>query len=363
MPMHCEVHKVPMNAPDDMSALKRLIDSGVINPSEIVAILGKTEGNGGVNDFTRAYATQSLLCYLSQTLNVSVDSLHGRISFVMSGGTEGILSPHMTVFTVRRVAGNGHFTGGLAISVSRTDNYLPEDIGTMRQVEKVAKGVTQAISATGIINLADVHFVQIKCPLLTTEKIAEARSRSKTVVTEDTYKSMAYSRAASSLGVAIAMKELKMDQIEERDILHNSKLYSSVASASSGLEINHDEIVVMGNSPLSSSPYRIGHSLMENALDKDAVSRALWSAGVKNPKAVSLVNVFAKAEADPSGFILGQRHTMLTDTDVSPTRMARATVGAVLASEVRDPMLYVSGGAEHQGVPGGGPLAVVFIQE
>ena len=37
----------------------RLIDEGLISPREIVAILGKTEGNGCVNDFTRGYATMA----------------------------------------------------------------------------------------------------------------------------------------------------------------------------------------------------------------------------------------------------------------------------------------------------------------
>lgn len=41
-----------------------------------------------------------------------------------------------------------------------------------------------------------------------------------------------------------------------------------------------------------------------------------------------------KAEADPSGRILGRRHTMMEDSDISHTRMARAVVAAVLAAEV-----------------------------
>ena len=73
----------------------------------------------------------------------------------------------------------------------------------------------------------------------------------------------------------------------------------------------------------------------------------------------SLVNVFCKAEADASGQIMGCRHTMMDDSDISHTRMARAVVGAVVASAVQDPMIYVSGGSEHQGPAGGGPIAIV----
>jgi uncharacterized membrane protein len=45
-----------------------------------------------------------------------------------------------------------------------------------------------------------------------------------------------------------------------------------------------------------------------------------------------LVQVLAKAEADPTGFTRGRRHTMLDDSEVNHTRHARAVVGGVLAS-------------------------------
>jgi Amidohydrolase ring-opening protein (Amido_AtzD_TrzD) len=33
------VHKLPMNSPNDVSALERLIDQGAVNPAEIVALI------------------------------------------------------------------------------------------------------------------------------------------------------------------------------------------------------------------------------------------------------------------------------------------------------------------------------------
>jgi cyanuric acid amidohydrolase len=50
---------------------------------------------------------------------------------------------------------------------------------------------------------------------------------------------------------------------------------------------------------------------------------------------------------------------MLNDSDINNTRVARAVVTAVVASVVGDPMVYISGGAEHQGPSGGGPVAVI----
>ena len=64
--------------------------------------------------------------------------------------------------------------------------------------------MTLAMKDAGITSPADVHFVQIKCPLLTKERIEEATRRGQKTATEDTYHSMALSRGASALGVALA---------------------------------------------------------------------------------------------------------------------------------------------------------------
>src|SRR5882724_12619636 len=90
--MQIGVHKVAMAAPNDVSELAKLIDSGAVNPSEIVALIGKTEGNGGANDFTRGFATLSYQLMLASRLGLSPKEVGERIAFVWSGGTEGVLS-------------------------------------------------------------------------------------------------------------------------------------------------------------------------------------------------------------------------------------------------------------------------------
>src|SRR5712671_232936 len=97
--MQIGVHKVTMAAPNDVSELAKLLDAGTVNPNEIVALIGKTEGNGGANDFTRGFATSSYQTLIAKHLKVSPEEVGQRIAFVWSGGTEGVLSPHATVFT------------------------------------------------------------------------------------------------------------------------------------------------------------------------------------------------------------------------------------------------------------------------
>ncbi|PSN14497.1 cyanuric acid amidohydrolase [filamentous cyanobacterium CCT1] len=344
--MKVDVFKIAQSGPDDLSGLANLIAHQRLDPKTIVAVLGKTEGNGCVNDFTRGFAVATLKGYLQSLIG---DALASQIVFVMSGGTEGVLSPHLTVFTRQTEGLVGPTQPGLVLGVGHTRDFAIDEIGTLTMVQVVAEGVKGAIAAAGLTS-AEVHFVQIKCPLITAVRHAEA------AVTQDSYKSMAYSRGASALGVAVALGELQLEQITNADICHNYGLYSTIASASAGVELQNCEILVLGNAPNSHSHYQIGHSVMAHALDVAAVNRAIASAGGSS---ALIVNVFAKAEADPSGQILGRRHTMLDDSDINHTRMARAVVGAAIASVVQDPMIYVSGGSEHQGPPGGGPIAVI----
>lgn len=349
--MKVNVFKISQNCPNDLTALEALIEAGKLDPAKIVAILGKTEGNGCVNDFTRGFAVQTLQSYLQAKTDTETAA---KIVYVMSGGTEGVLSPHLTVFTRQDSAPDESRRWGLVLGVNHTRDFLPDEIGTLAMVEAVADGVKAAIADAGLAT-QDVHFIQIKCPLVASDG-SNASHEVAQIKTQDSYESMAYSRGASALGAAIALGEVNWDQLTADGICRNYAVYSNVASASAGIELQNCEILVLGNAADSTSSFIIGHSVMQHALDAEAVRAAIASTGQPSER---VVNLFAKAEADPTGLILGRRHTMLNDSDINHTRMARAVVGAVVASVVRDPMIYVSGGSEHQGPPGGGAIAAI----
>lgn len=368
--MDVGVYKIGMAGPDDVSGLQKLVDEGTINASEIVAILGKTEGNGNVNDFTRGFSTMAFKKYLTEELNVSENELETKVAFVMSGGTEGVMSPHATIFTKREIKDQvDNKSKSLGIEVGFTRDFRPEEIGTMEMVKEVERVVKDLIEKAGIENNEDVHFVQIKCPLLTSDRVMEAKNRGEKVATEDTYKSMGYSRGASALGVALAVGEVDEAELSEEDILSNWDLYSNVASTSAGVELMNCEIILMGNTDKSISKYQIGHSEMKDSIDLEGVLQAIKNSGLEIKEIPikegvdRIVNILAKAEASPNGHVRGRRTTMLTDSDISYTRHARSVVNAVIASVVQDPMVYVSGGAEHQGPAGGGPVAVIIEKE
>jgi cyanuric acid amidohydrolase len=359
-----DVIRVPTHGPGDVSGLMALVGGGALEPSSILAVLGKTEGNGGVNDFTREYAVAALCNALSSHLKIAPREVEARIAFVMSGGTEGVLSPHMTVFARSRLpegADERVSEKRLSVGIAHTRDFLPEEIGRDAQIGETAKAVEAAMRDALIDAVCDVHFVQIKCPLLTAERVKEAAARGKTVVTASSYASMGYSRGASAIGVAKALGEIGADVGEGR-LLKDWSLYSSVASCSAGIELMHNVVILVGNSRFSSSPFKISHAVMRDAIDLPAVMRALESVGLSAldaPSQSRLVNIFAKAEASPDGAIRGLRHTMLDDSDINATRHARAAVGGLIGGVAGTGAVYVSGGAEHQGPAGGGPVAVI----
>ena len=73
----------------------------------------------------------------------------------------------------------------------------------------------------GITDPADVHYVQTKTPLLTIHTIRDAKSRGKTVWTEETHQSMDLSNGCTALGVAVGLGEIDMPS--DADVMHRPR--------------------------------------------------------------------------------------------------------------------------------------------
>jgi cyanuric acid amidohydrolase len=355
-----KVHRISAAAPDDVGGIETAIAAGRIDPNGVMAVLGKTEGNGLVNDYTRGYAAAALTQLFQRHLPPDQAT---QICLVMSGGTEGGMAPHWTV--VERAEGEGAPGPALAIGRAHSPPLAAEHLGRMAQVEMVVAAVRAALLDAGIDDPRDVHFVQVKCPLLTAQRVGEAKARGANVIASGTLSSMGLSRAASALGVAVALGEIEVTRLKDEQIGSDWSQWSAVASCSAGVELLGHEIVVFGMSPAWSGPLGIDHAVMSDAIDVEAVRGAMGRLGLpadgQLPPAERrrLLAVLAKAEASHDGRLRGHRHTMLDDSDISATRHARAFVCGALAGLVGHAELYVSGGAEHQGPDGGGPVALV----
>jgi len=357
--MRVGVHKVLMNSPNDVSGLEMLIASGTVDPGEIVAVIGKTEGNGGANDFTRGFATLSFSLLLAGRLGIAPEEVTRRVAFVWSGGTEGVLSPHGTVFT-RSGAAAPAGEPRLAIGVAVTRDFAPEEVGTMAEVREVAEAVRRAQLEAGIVAASDVHYVQVKGPLLTPAAVADADRRGAKLVTRDPNGSKPYARGATALGVALGLGELADGALSDAVIAQRMDLFSTVANTSAGGELRNCEVLLFGNSAEASGELRIGHAVLRDVIDAEGVRAAISDAlGGRAADPARVVAMFAKAEAPPNGMVRGRRTTMLSDADINYERHARAALGAVIASVTGDAAIFVSGGTEHQCAPGEAPIAAI----
>ena len=219
--MAIEVAKVELKNVQDASGVEACIKNGQFTADQVIAVIGKTEGNGGVNDFTRILADQAFRAVLLKHGNRSEAEI-AQIPMVWSGGCDGVITPHATVFARNDKTGPAS-KSRLAIGTAMSAEILPEDIGRPAMVEKVAEGVKAAMRDAGIDDPADVHYVQTKTPLLTIESVLDAQARGKHVACE-VHNSMGVSNGTTGLGIAVALGEIGMPKAEE--ICHNLDLYS-----------------------------------------------------------------------------------------------------------------------------------------
>ena len=359
--MAIDVLKVELKTVQDATGLELAIEHGRFAADEVVAVIGKTEGNGGVNDFTRILADHAFRDVLARRGTRSRQAVEA-IPMVWSGGCDGVMTPHATVFARDARTGPAD-RSRLVIGTAMSAELRPEDIGRPAMVEKVAEGVRAAMRDAGIDDPSDVHYVQTKTPLLTIDSVQDAERRGHTAACE-IHDSMGVSNGTTALGIGVALGEIAMPSASQ--ICKDLELYSSVASCSSGVELTRAQIVLFGNKAGAGGRYRIGHAVMKDALDIDGIYDAIRDAGLELPArpraddlAGRVVNCFMKCEADRRGRLRGRRQIMLDDSDVHHHRHSKAAVSAIAALAIGDPAVFVSVDAMHQGPHGGGPVIAI----
>ncbi|MBL7494664.1 ring-opening amidohydrolase [Frankia sp. AgB1.9] len=365
------MHVVPMLAPNDTAAFRALFSSGGVDPASVVALIAKSEGSGLHNDYARVFADVSLRTALAEARGCPVEDLADSVTVAVSGGSPGVISPHVTVVTQEWVPDLPAGLPGVGLVVGRghTEPILPEDIGRCAQVDKVADAVAAAMLDAGVTDPADVHLVMVKGPALSSRAVADALSRGQTVVTGDygigPMGSMCWSNDASALGVAVALGEVKRDLVADDRIRSDWDLFSAVAATSSGGEKRGGEVLLLANSAQSASELRIGHGITRDMADTEGIKTAIRTAGVDFDCCLSpaqqaqVVQVFGKFVLPGSDVLRGQHITALDDHEAH--HVAKAVGGALVVSITGQPMSFISGGERnsHMGPPGGNPVAAV----
>src|SRR5699024_6456702 len=166
-----EVRKVPIHSVADASELAKFIDNGVMEADRVIAIIGTTEGNGGVNDYTRIIADRALRQDIGENSSRPMEEVR-QIPIVWYGGNDVFISPYASIFaTVPEDKTTKTEEPRLSVGFAMSDQLQPEEIGRTPMIEKVAAAVKDAMGKAGIDDPSDVHYVQTKTPLLTIDTI------------------------------------------------------------------------------------------------------------------------------------------------------------------------------------------------
>ena len=375
-----EVSVLPMERPSDVSALRALL-ADEVDARDVIAVIGKSEGTGLGRDQGRETADAAIRDVFARSLGIEPEVVADRISIVLSGGTPGVLTPHVAVVSRRwvpddstsgeeqageRCSGEDHKR--LVVGAAHSRDILPEDVGRMAHIRTVADAVRQAMNDAGVSDPGDVHLVLVKAPSLTPEGIAAARERGHDTVTSDLgigpEGAICFSNDASALGVAAALGEVDEAALRDDVVRRDWSLYSEVAMTSSGGEKTHAEVLLLANAERAAGSLRIGHRPMTDILDQAAVDGALVNAGLPGPSpsatsADQIVYLLAKMIIPGSPRLRGGRITL--QDDPQGYHVAKAMGGYLLAATTGHTTCFVSGGERnsHQGPPEGNPLAAI----
>src|SRR5262249_52829158 len=154
-------------------------------------------------------------------------------------------------------------------------DFAPEEVGTMAEVREVAAATKRAQAEAGITAAEDVHYVQVKGPLLTPALVADADRRGAKLVTRDPNGSKPFARRATALGVALALGEVAEASLSDAVIAQRMDLYSSVANTSAGGELRNCEVLLFGNAASAGGDLCIGHAVLRDVVDADGVRGAI----------------------------------------------------------------------------------------
>lgn len=116
------------------------------------------------------------------------------------------------------------------------------------QAQQVAISVKSLLNVNGM-SKDQVRLVLIKCTLLTSAKLEAIKATSRTAVTKDTYESMAKSRYASAVGIAVSLEEIHESSLNEA--IRNEASWSDKPSCSSATELDDCHILIIASDPSS----------------------------------------------------------------------------------------------------------------
>ena len=348
--MHVILHAFGWERLSSFPALASALSSYPPDAIRNLIILGKTEGTATLNDFSREVATASATHAVRASLGQAVAD---RSTLLFSTGCEGIASPFGLALVVLDGAAPHGYPARLAIGTARTSPAPVEERGASPHAHRVAAAVEDAIASAGLLP-DQVRLVLVKSPVLPANYPAlDGRAGSTGAA-----------RAAGAFGAALALGEVSATELDATISLLRTPLHSRRTMAFSGTELEHDEIVVLGNRQGATGTLVIDTAPLVDALDVGAMRRlaaahgALWDEEGTPCMPSPLRALFLKLGSPPGGHLRGLRTTVL-GSDLTPDKHLRAAASGVAGAVFGTGRVFISGGAEGQAPPGGGLFSMI----
>ena len=298
-------------------------------------VLGKTEGPATLNDYSRDLAQAAA----EQAIGAADAGLLARSIRLFSTGCEGIASP--VTIGMAEIGGTPAQNGaqGLVVGMARSNPLPAFPRGGLDHIDAAADAVSRAMKDAGLTP-DQVALVLIKSPILIPGQVPPdagpgARHAGST----------GSSRGAAALGVAVALGEVDRGKLSA-DPVGRDHVFASRAMAFSGIEVDRLEAVVFGERTGGDPRWSILTMPIADFLDAESVNR------LKAVEGATPEIVFFKAGIAANGRIRGRRTTALT-SDLTPDKQLRAAASGFVAAHFGATVAFISGGAEHQGLPGG----------
>jgi cyanuric acid amidohydrolase len=345
--MNASVIRCHLDFPGDCKHLDRIISAEQIPFHAIKAFLSKVNGSGTPNDFSRQWAERNFVSYLQDKYGKKRGDIEKQIMFITSSGCEGLVTPKGFLFYEAENKEGGKFENqdGLVIGISETRTIVNDEIGTIDHVKLVGNAVKEAASAANISSSDEVGLVFVKSPII----------RGDTDNFTKIGGSIPRTRAASALGVGLALGEIGEQSLTAEIIATNLDIFSRKAFTFSGNEIQNCRVILLGNTPSGNSKMYIKSGVIHDLLDVEGVKEILLDSDTHDRR----LGFFAKVSVHPSGIVRGKR-VALVDSDLPAGREIRAAASGFFAALLQSTENFISAGAEHQGPAGGGVVGAIF---
>lgn len=316
--------RLPMRAPDDLAGLAQVLDSRTIGAADIVGLWCKTRGNGLRNDFTKPWIDLLLRSMLAKRLGADEQAIAEQVPILVSGGSEGPVSPHLVIWAKSKSTGER----GLLAGVSRIEVALA-DHGTAKHRDATARQLADLMAASNW-RADDIGLVIVRAPSNFEDPAADPAVRKQ-----------------AALGVA--------EILDGKDAAFASRAFVVARHDGPG-----QQIFVLANGAGGDPAYAVSHAVLADPFDSPSVAGALakfgFAASPQLPADQSkrVLAAISKGDAPANGTIRGLPHAMNLDNDIAMHRHARAAYGAMIGSTIGHGAVLVSGGAKAQGPDDGG---------